>query len=663
VLEIYGVFQLRLILFSRGVTFVSKQPVWKLGVGCIFAFFLISFMSGCNGSGSGSTGSTPITIALTPANAGLATGQTVQFTATGDPAGVTWTVTGGGANGAGTIDANGNFTAPTGTSTTVTVTATSKTDTTKSASATADVVVPGTFAATNNPQVESYTVSPAGAGNVSVQFGLDTTYGLTTWTQPVPAGGGPVSLFVAGMQASTQYHMRGVVQFGDGSTFNDADQTFTTGALPTGVLPTITVTTANGATPQPGVELIDTVTTGPGKQNAFVTDLAGNVIWFLTTNANQGPNPIKLLSNGHFLVNFSGQPDGTDSAIQEIDLGNNVIWSMSAHDINTALSTATCTGCNVTILGTHHDFVSLPNGHLIVIASTQQVQPDSTTATGDVVIDLGDMENVSGSNPHHTPQPVWIWNEFDFLDTNRRPYMYPDWTHTNALLYSSDDGNLIVSMRHQNWLVKMDYSNGTGDGHIIWKLGYQGDFALLDSAGNPDSDDTDWFFAQHGPSFTTTNTTGSFSMVLFDNGDDRGVTTVVGGTCGVTGQPDCYSTVPFLNLDETAMTAQLAMNPTTPDYSFFGGDAEVLANGNVEYDECDALALPGSEGRIFEAPQATPTQAIWKMQLSGQDTYRGTRLPSLYPGVQWSAAALSKKVNRTAAKSARAEQAHTEAPR
>ena len=66
--------------------------------------------------------------------------------------------------------------------------------------------------------------------NVSVQFGLDTTYGLTTWTQPTGQFGGAVSLYVAGMKQSTIYHMRGVVQFADGTQFNDADQTFTTGS-------------------------------------------------------------------------------------------------------------------------------------------------------------------------------------------------------------------------------------------------------------------------------------------------------------------------------------------------------------------------------------------------------------------------------------------------
>ncbi len=246
----------------------------------------------------------PTAVTVTPTNAAVATGQIAQFKAMGDPAGVTWKVAGGGASGAGTIDANGNFTAPTGESTTVTITATSKTDPTKTASATVNVVAPGAFTATKNAQVALYTISPAAAANVSVQFGLDTNYGLTTWTQPAPATGGTVSLFVAGMKASTTYHMRGVVQFADGTTFNDEDQTFTTGALPAGVLPQITVTTSPGMTPQAGVELVDTVSIAGGKENAFVTDLAGNVIWLFSTSLSTGPNPIKLLAKRPFPNQF-----------------------------------------------------------------------------------------------------------------------------------------------------------------------------------------------------------------------------------------------------------------------------------------------------------------------------------------------------------------------
>jgi arylsulfate sulfotransferase len=624
---------------------------------CISVAFLLFIATGC--SNSPAVQSPPpqnIVISVTPTMAAIATGATIQFTATGDTAGVTWTVSGvalgGSAVAAGTVDANGNFAAASGSqSLTAMVTATSKTDPTKSATVTVNVVAPGVFATTNNIQVAQYTVSPAASANVSVQFGLTTTYGLTTWTQPTPASGGAVSLYVAGMKQSSPYHMRGVIQFNDGSVFNDADQTFTTGALPTGTIPAISATTTAGMTPQSGVELLDLILGAGTVSPLVVTDLAGNVLWNYNSTLTAGayPGPIKLLANGHFLINnatSNSAGEAVSSTLEEVDLGSNVIWSMTSAQLNTALSAApaSCTECHVTILGTHHDVAILPSGHVIVLADTQQ-SVSGTTVTGDVVIDLGDMENVGGNNPSHTPQPVWAWNEFNHLDINRRPYNYPDWTHTNAVLYSSTDGNLIISIRHQNWLVKIDYNSGAGAGDILWKMGAilstdttpedTANFTLLNADGTPDTTATDWFFAQHGPSFTTTNTTGQFGLILFDNGDDRGVAVVSGGTCGVTGQPACYSTVPLLNIDETAFTATLAFNPTTPDYSYFGGDAFVLKNGNAEYDECSNGSLAGESAAIFEVAQTSPPQTVWQMHITGQYAYRGFRMPSLYPGVQW----------------------------
>jgi arylsulfate sulfotransferase len=568
--------------------------------------------------------SLPITIAVTPSASALGAGQSVQLSATvtNTTTGVTSPATTAGSNGvvwaatAGSVDASGNYTAPSGgSSTTAYVIATSKEDRTKYGYATIHVVASGQVSTTGNSQVALYTATPGSPANMSVQFGTSTNYGLTTWTQPSSTGG-PLSLFVAGMVANTPYHMRAMVQFSDGTQFTDADHTFTPQGGSNGpVAPSIITTTTPGMTPQSGVELLNTV---QGTAWPRIADLNGNILWSYSGVPNGTvPNPFKLLSNGHFLINFSvGTVDGQNSLLQEIDLTGKVIWQMSAAQLNQALSTATCAGCNITVVGTHHDFVSLPNGHVVVIAATQQVV-SGTTVTGDVLIDLDENHN-----------PVWLWNEFDHLDINRRPYMYPDWTHTNAILYSPDDGNLVISIRHQNWLVKINYQNGQGNGDIVWHLGYQGDFTLVGG-----TDPTDWFWAQHGPSFVTANTTGVFSMILFDNGDDRVFAS--GITCGATGAPPClYSTVPMLQLDETAMTATIVSNPVTPNYSFFGGNAEVLANGNIEF--CEAAGGPaGNTGTIYEMTPTNPQQQVWQMQIPGIETYRGFRLPSLYPGVQW----------------------------
>jgi Arylsulfotransferase (ASST) len=126
----------------------------------------------------------------------------------------------------------------------------------------------------------------------------------------------------------------------------------------------------------------------PSHVPVAVSDLQGNVLWTYSSTAPGQANPIKLLTNGHFLVNFSDTTvEGANSVLQEIDLTGAVIWQMTAAQLNTALAAASCTACNITVLGTHHDFVQLPNGHLIMLAATQQ-SISGTTVTGDVIIDL-----------------------------------------------------------------------------------------------------------------------------------------------------------------------------------------------------------------------------------------------------------------------------------
>src|ERR1700739_4526965 len=197
--------------------------------------------SGCSSSNSNKP------LSISPASVALAPGQTMQFHLSDSRKKVTWTAGGvaGGNATVGTIDANGNYTAPSAnTSTKVMITATAGSD--PPASAPVVVVAPGIVAPTANPQVALYTITPPDDATVTIQFGQTTNYGLTTWTQSTPAGGGPVAIFVAGMVANTTYHMQATVKFADGVTFTDLDHTFTTKALQPAQIPKLTATTSAG---------------------------------------------------------------------------------------------------------------------------------------------------------------------------------------------------------------------------------------------------------------------------------------------------------------------------------------------------------------------------------------------------------------------------------
>ena len=559
---------------------------------------------------------------ISPQAAAVAPGQTVAFTAKvgGNATGRTWSVSGvpGGNSAVGTVDSNGNYTAP---SVSKGVIAYVQAGSGKnSVTASVAVIPPGQVAATNNPQVALYTISPPMGGSAAIQFSTDTSYGMTTWSQPASGNDAPVSVEVAGMRASTPYHMRAVLTLSNGAQFTDSDHVFTTGAINTSLLPQVSVSTPSGMPPQPGIEMINTI--NAGTTQAFATDLNGDVIWTYTfAGLPSGTiQSIKPLANGHFVVNID---DGALSNLREVDLAGNTIRELDISTLNQALAAA---GFNLVAQNTHHDVTPLPNGHfLILVNSTQQFTnlpgyPGTTTVLGDQIIDLDPNWN-----------PVWVWNSFDHLDINRHPMNFPDWTHSNAILYSKDDGNIILSVRHQNWLLKINYNNGQGDGSIIWHLGEGGDFKLIGG-----TDPTDWFYAQHGPSFVSTNTSGVFSLAVFDNGDDREFPV---GASGAAPQAyclsniACYSTGEVLQLDESAMTATITFHDFPSLYSFWGGNAEVLANGNLEY---DLTAAVSGNSVILEVPQQeNPRQVTWQMNISGNNTYRGYRLPSLYPGVQW----------------------------
>ena len=498
-----------------------------------------------------------------------------------------------------------------------------------SAPETTTATLTSSVAATSNPQVAAYTLTLPRAGTVTIDFGKDATYGLETAAQSFAATT-PGTMYVTGMLANTSYHMKATVAYADRTSASDADHTFTTGAIPAGLIPTVAVTQTNGLTPQPGVELVDTLL-GTTPSIPFVTDLSGNVIWsYLFPDRQSGSllYPLKLQTNGHFLCLIAPESQlpataGPTSAttlnvLREFDLAGNTIRQLTMADLNTSLAAA---NFNLTLQLFSHDFAVLPNGHILVIANTLKAftnltgYPGTTNVLGDVVIDLD--QNF---------KPVWVWNEFDHLDVNRQPMGFPDWTHTNAIAYSPDDGNFLVSIRHQNWIVKVDYNNGAGAGDILWKLGEGGDFKLEGAV-----DPTDWFYAQHDVNFVSANSTGSFQVAIMDNGNDRMFP--AGVQCGTAGQPGCtYSAADVMQVNETAKTASYVFRQIMPNiYSGFAGNTRVLGNSNVEYD----MAGVGTDSFIYEVtPTATP-QTVWTMHVENENTYRVFRMPSLYPGVQW----------------------------
>jgi len=585
----------------------------------------LAFNCGQQPPASTSSNQNSISISISPSTSAVATGQTLQFSAqvTGvSQSDVRWGILNPSTT-KGTIGSSGLYTAPgTALMTAVTIEAGIVGHPNKTAMATVWVLAPGTVSTTNNPMVAEYLMTAPDGGNVKIEFGPDTSYSLDTWTRPAPSGGGPVNILVAGMRASSTYHMRAVVDLPGGAQFQDEDHTFQTQAPPSNLIPQITVTPTSGATPSSGVEMLglDVLNPPDTKLEAVVTDLSGNLIWYYefpeewTTGA--FPFPMrKPLPNGDILINVTPGTGGTGGPgdLREIDLAGNTIRDMSTAELNTRLANA---GSSLQVRAISHDILPLPNGHIILIVNYPR-NYKGTTISDDALVDLDQNWN-----------PVWTWDTFDHLDINRRPEGWPDWTHANAVLYSPDDGNLILSLRHQNWIIKIDYEDGKGSGDILWRLGYQGDFTLQGGTSPQD-----WFFAQHAPKIISPNSSGIFTMGVFDNGNWRRED-AAGDKCGTTGQPACHSRVPIFQIDEATKTAKIIWVDNLPVYSVFGGYVQQLLNGDIEFDIC-ADTLNPSSALLMEVTQEPTPQTVWQLDVAGQDAYRAFRIPSLYPNVQW----------------------------
>jgi hypothetical protein len=223
-------------------------------------------------------------------------------------------------------------------------------------------------------------------------------------------------------------------------------------------------------------------------------------------------------------------------------------------------------------------------------------------------------------------QVAWVWNAFDHLDVSRRatldeictrgepgcsPFFLADvvndWTHTNAITYSPIDGNLLFSVRNQDWVVKVDFRDGLGSGDVLWRLGPEGDF-ILDS-----NDPSPWLSHQHDPRFVDHR-----HLVVYDNGNTR---------CA--NFPDlCFSRAQVYRLDQSNRVATLTLNFNLGSYSFALGSAQPLANGNFHF---NTGTEPGRQGGfVATSDEVTSDGSFAFAQLTEAQVYRSWRLNDLY---------------------------------
>ncbi len=240
----------------------------------------------------------------------------------------------------------------------------------------------------------------------------------------------------------------------------------------------------------------------------------------------------------------------------------------------------------------HHDAVTLPNGGALVLSAEVRdyyVEPldEEREVLGDTVVEF----DATGAG-------VGRWSGFDTLDPLRYPGPesitlagdFIDWSHANGLYHRESDDSHLISVRNQNWVVKVDRPTHEVD----WILGAEGDFQLAMG---------EWFTTQHASEWV------GDQVVIYDNGNER--------------VPPSSRAVAY-QVDETNMFATEVFSWTIPFYTPFVGDVDrldagwLVTAGGARAPERATLYEIDDSGRI-----------IWQLELSDNVIYRSERVRTL----------------------------------
>lgn len=475
-----------------------------------------------------------------------------------------------------------------------------------------------------NPLVALYSAPSCAAGS-SIQVRFQRVASATSSvTSSKPCNTGFSSNFyVAGMRVNTSYNLRHEVTTG-GSVVSSTNTLFTTGT-PTVALPAVTVQIpANGQTALGDDILLQTYLPGSLKQPIFpvAVDVSGNLVWYYLSTNGYVTRP---LAGGTMLFLDTGpgsvNPSQQQQLLKEIDLAGNTIRETNAARITEQLVARGQEGVGAI----HHEAIRIPNGHTLIMTTVERIYTDGTQGSsvsnpvdivGDQVIDLD--QNF---------QVAWNWNSFNHLDVNRAailgetctngqngcPHLLlantgNDWLHANTICYIPSDGNLLVSLRHQDWVVKIDYSNGSGSGNVLWRMGNAGDFSISSTDPHP------WFSHQHDVEYELG---GTQIISLFDNGNTRQAS-----------DPLAHSRGQVLNVNETQRTVTLNLNVDLGAFAFAFGSAQILYNGNAHF--LPGVIVNASGSNESQSIEVLPSGTFNFEVQTAAAAYRSFRMPTLY---------------------------------
>jgi arylsulfate sulfotransferase len=475
---------------------------------------------------------------------------------------------------------------------------------------------------TANPLVALYSAPACPVGSsIAVELSQPGT-GYNQWTPLTACANGlSMNFYMAGMKANTTYQFLNEVVTGSSAAFS-SPISFTTGSIPSSIgLPNLTVQNPAGLGSSLNQNILLHSYTADWPRG-IATDFYGNIIWYYS----QFGIVQRPVAGGTILMTGSSAGStasaGRGQLVREIDLAGNTLHETTAAWVSEQLAAM---GEPLPIDSFNHEVTRLPNGYTAVLASVEKMYPAGTQGSTGPVDVLGNLVVVLDQNW----QVAWYWNAFDHLSVSRAATLGDictatdigcpplalatvanDWTHANSICYSSTDGNLIVSLRSQDWVVKIDYNNGAGTGNVIWRLGLGGNFTMHSTNAYP------WFSHQHDATYEPGGTT---LLTVYDNGNTR-----------VAQNPTLTenSRGQVLLLNESTLSATLLVNQDLGAFSQAFGSAQLLQNGN--YNFMSGWVNPGLAQSAEDQEYSPGGTLEFELRSRPATAYRSFRMGSFY---------------------------------
>ena len=346
---------------------------------------------------------------------------------------------------------------------------------------------------------------------ISVKVTPDDT-SVDPWTIAGPATAAMQNqVVIAGLRAESKYALEVTATDAGGRSAVDDSQTLTTDPLPA-ELPPIKVTNNDPSRMAPGNTLFDIFGWvpggGPDLQSGWLVmlDPDGQVVWYAHTH--NRAEDARLMPDGNIGYSYAGEDnDGfieLDQTSQQVNQ-----WVASALPSKKVPAGA----IKVNVDSIHHEVFPMPNGNYLTLAPEMR-QIDQTTCpnyTGTLNVVADDIVEFDPK----TGDVVNKVSEFDFLDPCRRTdhgfeagfwdTLYggittQDMTHSNAVIYDAKRKMVLVSVRHQDWVIGLSWPpSGNAQNDVAWLLGPEGTTGDYGSYKHftPQGSPFDWQYHQH----------------------------------------------------------------------------------------------------------------------------------------------------------------------